>query len=100
MNQTPSAFVSELLDALERHTQATQANTAAVNSLLGRRVASEDEVGRRVLAGQLDALGVDAAELLEHAQVISDRLELLRQSLTIDQPPANAGSEELRESST
>lgn len=85
--------VSDLLEALERHTQAVQANTAAVNSLLGRRVDAGDQLGRQVIAAQLDALGVAAAEQLEHAQVIADRLELLRQSLTIDQPPSEAPSE-------
>lgn len=80
-----NAYFDQLLDALERHSQALQRNTAAVNSLLGRRVAPDDELGRKVVTAQLDALGVAAAEQLEAAQVISDRLALLRQSL-IDQP--------------
>jgi hypothetical protein len=92
-------YMSDLLDALERHTQATQANTAAVNSLLGREKATRvpgrdtpDPLQRAVLVGQLEALGQDVGELLERSQVIVDRLALLRNSLTIGQTPAPAGS--------
>lgn len=82
--------ISDLLEALERHTQAVQANTAAVNSLLGRKVGKGimlDQETRAAITGQLDALGVQLRDQLEGLAVFTDRLALLRHSLTIDLPP-------------
>jgi hypothetical protein len=103
----PTQYLADLLDALERHTQAVQANTAAVNSLLGRRADALaaakgsqvlpapvlDQLDREVTTGLLEAIAGDVGRQLDGLGAIADRLELLRQSLTIDQAPKEATHE-------
>lgn len=94
---TPNDYLSALLDAIERHTQATQAHTAAINSLLGKRLPADSAatptpdgaaelLERQVIEGQLDSIDFDVETLQSSLERLTDRLELLRQSLTIDQP--------------
>jgi hypothetical protein len=77
-----NSILSELLAALERHTQSIQAATAAVNSLMLRPVAR----AARGVDQELDQVRDDLVVQIEEAQRLADRLEHLRQSLSIDQP--------------
>lgn len=77
-----TTMLAELLSAIERHTQAIQAATAAMNSLALRPVARAAHGVDQELDQVRDELVVQIVE----AQRLADRLEHLRQSLSIDQP--------------
>lgn len=83
-----SNWLSELLDALERHTQATQANTAAVRSLLSVAVVPADALAARsgVLVDQLTAQ-------LAEARAITARLEALRDEVASTHDPVRCHRE-------
>lgn len=72
--------LSDLLDAIERNTQALQANAAAVHSLI--------QIAVRPLEGVPDPAGLQArlAEQLEQGRSLAARLEALRRQL--EQPAA------------
>ena len=72
-------WLSDLLDALERHSQALQANTAAVHSLI--------QAGPRAAAADPAALQRRLAEQLEETKAITARLEALRAELAATPDP-------------
>jgi hypothetical protein len=86
MNAYVRTWVSELLDSLERLSQLTQANTAAVNhlaTLLAERRSAPDSEAALLAGGNLSA---DLARQLELAAEVMKRLAELQASARSAQP--------------